>query len=246
LGFQRVADATLAASTWFSRAIQAGGHPRYLTITLLFAAGVSSAAVAISNGLPITVVETQLTKPGAALLPTMVAAAGTVLTLLVPGRVAKLVMMAVAGYGIALFYVAFRAPDLALTQILVETIALVLLLLALRRLPHLGRDQRTWVEHTTHGFVAMVAGLGLSALAWFSGIYQVSRSAGNEHLARALPEAHGRNVVNVILVDFRGADTLGEISVLAIAAIGVVALLPVVRSSSSESKGKGKRKGKPS
>jgi multisubunit Na+/H+ antiporter MnhB subunit len=233
-----MADATLAVSSWFSRAIQAGGHPRYLTVTLLFAVGVSSAAVAASNALPIAVTHTPVIQLGAAWLPAIVVAAGAVLTLFVRGRVAKLVMMAVSGYGIALFYIVFRAPDVALTQILVETIALVLLLLALRRLPHLGRDQRTWVEHAAHGFVAVVAGLGLSALAWFSGIHQVARSAGNEHLARSLPEAYGRNVVNVILVDFRGIDTLGEISVLAIAAIGVVALLPAIGGLSRESESK--------
>ena len=237
LAFARAADATLAAAGWFSRAIQAGGHPRYLSVTLLFAA-VASAAVAASNGVSNWVADEQAAKPGAAWLPAIITAAGAVLTLFMRNRAAKLIMLATAGYGIALFYVAFRAPDLALTQILVETISLVLLLLALRRLPRLERDERTWAARAGHGFVAAVAGLGLSALAWFSGIHQVGDSAGNEQLARSLPEAHGRNVVNAILVDFRGADTLGEISVLVIAAIGIIALVPVIRGLSADGRGK--------
>jgi len=239
--FRRATDATLVMASWFGRTIQAGGHPRYLSITLLFAMAVS-VAVAAGNDISMLgsddLVTDQATKIGAAFLPAIVTGAGAVLTLVMPSRATKLITLATAGYGIAVFYVAFRAPDLALTQVLVETISLVLLLLALQRLPRFERDQRTWAEHAAHGIVAAVAGLGLAGLAWFSGIHQVAHSAGNEHLARSVPEAHGRNVVNAILVDFRGVDTLGEISVLVIAAIGVIALLPAIRGLSPDDGGK--------
>ncbi len=237
LAFSHAADATLVTATWFGRVIQAGGHPRYLSIMLLFAA-VTSGAVAANHGVSHGFTDDQSATPVAAWLPAIITAAGAILTLTVRNRAAKLIMLAVAGYGIALFYVAYRAPDLALTQILVETISLVLLLLALQRLPHLERDERPPAARAAHGFVAVIAGSGLSALAWFSGIHQMGHSAGNEQLARSLPEAHARNVVNAILVDFRAADTLGEISVLAIAAIGIMTLMPVIRGLSNDGQGK--------
>lgn len=228
------AEAILTISSWITRAAQAGGHARYLTTMLLFAAITSGwfIVTTIDSSSASTTLASDVL-PGIAWLPALIVAAGTVLTLFLPGRASKFVAMAVAGYGLALLFIVFRAPDLALTQILVETMALVLLLLALRHLPRLGPDERTYTEHASHGFIAVIVGVGLAALAWSSGIHHVAFPASAEQLARSLSEAKGRNVVNVIIVDFRGADTLGEIAVLAVAATGVVALLMTTRDPST-------------
>jgi multisubunit Na+/H+ antiporter MnhB subunit len=133
--------------------------------------------------------------------------------------------MAVAGYGTALLYVLFRAPDLALTLILVETVSLVLLLLMFRRLPPLAEEARPRRQRIAHALLAGMMGVCAAALAYRAGAHQAADPAGAAHIELSLPEAKGRNVVNVILVDFRGVDTLGEIAVLAMAALSMVALL---------------------
>jgi multisubunit Na+/H+ antiporter MnhB subunit len=157
-------------------------------------------------------------------LPTAAIIAGALLTVAVHSRITKLVMLAIVGYGTAVFYVLHRAPDLALTQILVETVSLILLLLIFRRLPWLRDDLRPRGQRLVHGMVALVVGVGMGTLAWLAGNHSAADPAGAAHLALSLPEAKGRNVVNVILVDFRGMDTLGELVVLAIATLGAIAL----------------------
>lgn len=228
--FDRLAYSILGASSWFSRAVQAGGHPRYLTVTLLFALAVGIAASTrdlrepLHASLHSSFSPTSTIDLVAAALPTAIVTTAAALVVLVSARVSKVVLMAVAGYGLAVFYVVFRAPDLVLTQILVETITLVLLLLVFKQLPPLGPDERPRRRRATHVLVATALGLGMAILAWVVGSHPAVEPAGAEQLALSLPEGKGRNVVNVILVDFRGADTLGEITVLAIAAVGVVAL----------------------
>ena len=220
------AKGTLAMAAWLGRAVQAGGHPRYLSVLLLAAAAcVAGAAAAWPGG------GDGLARGGwgpelhLAWLPAAAVAAGTVLAVAVGDRIAKLVMMAIVGYGMAVFYVLFRAPDLALTQLLVETVSLILFLLAFRFLPRLAGDARRGPRRAAHALVALATGSAMGWLAWAAGSYTAAEPAGAAHLRLAHPAAKGENVVNVILVDFRSMDTLGEIAVLAIAAFGVLALL---------------------
>jgi multicomponent K+:H+ antiporter subunit A len=219
-----LARGTMRFASWLSRAVQAGGHPRYLAVILLFAVGAMAAGVWTLGPLP--EMGPGLVGPDAwlAWLPAGAIALGAVMTVLVRGRIPKVVMMALVGYGMAVYYVLFRAPDLALTQLLVETVSLILLLLIFRELPPLGRDLRTGMAKAGHAAVALVVGAGAGALAWTAGAHVARDPAGAEQVALSLPVAKGENVVNVILVDFRGADTLGELVVLVIAALGAVAL----------------------
>ena len=218
------AERLLAVSGWLGHALQAGGHPRYLGIILI-------AAIVAMGGGGVLVGGSSAWQFGwgdeldDALVPTLAIIGGAILTVALRSRVAKLVMMAVTGYGLALIFALYRAPDLALTQILAETISLVFLLLIFRSLPTLARDSRPAGQKLAHGTIAMATGLAMAALAWGAGVCTPADRAGAGHLVQSLPAAKGRNVVNVILVDFRGADTLGEIVVLAIAAIGILALL---------------------
>ena len=219
-----LARGTITFATWFSRTVQAGGHPRYVSLMV----------VATSIAVIVTVrplIEGPLL-PGVigpdfdlAWPPTLAIVTAAVLLLKLPQRIPKLVMMAVIGYAMAFYYVIYRAPDLALTQLLVETISLLLLLLTFRRMPEIGPDLRGRGTRMLHLGVAGLMGLVLGSAAWAAGTHQAANPSGAEHLLRAYPEAGGRNAVNVILVDFRGVDTFGEIVVLAIAALGAVALL---------------------
>src|SRR5690606_2461833 len=140
-------------------------------------------------------------------------------------RLLALVVLGGAGLMVSLTFVFLSAPDLALTQLLVEMVSLALLLLGHRCLPPRPRRERTPHRRRRDVAVAAVAGLGTGLLAYAMMTRGPGDAASLEMLARSLPEAYGRNVVNVILVDFRGFDTFGEITVFGVAALIVHALL---------------------
>ncbi|GAB3065757.1 monovalent cation/H+ antiporter subunit A [Stenotrophomonas tumulicola] len=137
-----------------------------------------------------------------------------------------LAVLLVGGVGlmVALTFVFLSAPDLALTQLLVEMVTLVLMLLGMNYLPAQSVTERSRARKYRDAAIALVAGVGIAALAYTAMTLPPNTMAG-ELLARALPEAYGSNVVNVILVDFRGFDTFGEITVFGIAALVVHAML---------------------
>ncbi len=145
-------------------------------------------------------------------------------------RLAALMMLAIAGLVTCLTFVWFSAPDLALTQLAVEVVTTVLFLLGLRWLPkRLGagvdRTPRARMRRGRDLVLAVVAGGGLAALAFAMLTRPAPQSIAPFFLQHALPEGGGRNVVNVLLVDFRGFDTLGEITVLGAVALAIYALL---------------------
>ncbi|ANJ66733.1 monovalent cation/H+ antiporter subunit A [Halothiobacillus diazotrophicus] len=142
-------------------------------------------------------------------------------------RLRALLPMSVVGLGVALLFVRYSAPDLALTQLSVEVITIVLMLLALRYLPARGTSERGPRQYRDIG-IAALAGIGATILTYAVMSRDYENIAGY-FLANSLTEGGGHNVVNVILVDFRGYDTFGEISVLALAALGVFALLQNLR-----------------
>jgi multicomponent Na+:H+ antiporter subunit A len=149
---------------------------------------------------------------------------GAFLALRSQTSLAALTALGLVGFGIAFFYLIVGAPDLALTQFLVETLALVLLVLSFRVLP---KDQ---IRPTTPYaiFAALVAGLFAFLVAYVTllAAQEPERAQIRDYFGDlSLLAAHGRNVVNVIIVDFRGFDTMGEITVLSIAAVGVLSLL---------------------
>jgi multicomponent Na+:H+ antiporter subunit A len=135
----------------------------------------------------------------------------------------------VVGLGNALIFVMFGAPDLALTQFLVETLTVILLALVLYHLPAMAKLTRLRLR-VRDAVVAVAAGGIMTALVLTAVSYGVRQKISTYFVENSYPLAHGRNVVNVILVDFRGLDTLGEITVLAVAGIGVYALLRLRKS----------------
>lgn len=139
-------------------------------------------------------------------------------------RMLAVVALGVVGYGIAFLYILFGAPDLAMTQILVETLMLVVLLLGLYHLPGFTEYAHP-ASRLRDAAVSAVAGALVTIL-----VLIAQQNPHPDHLIRyfsenSVPGGHGRNIVNVILVDFRALDTMGEITVLGIAALGVYALL---------------------
>ncbi len=139
-------------------------------------------------------------------------------------RFTAALLLAGTGYSMAAVFVLQGAPDLALTQVAVETLFTVLFVLVLRRLPDRFERRSTGLGRGFRLLVSGAVGLIVFAFAIVANGTRLPRSVSDELVARSLPDGHGRNVVNVILVDFRGFDTLGEITVLVAASIGAVAL----------------------
>ena len=146
-------------------------------------------------------------------------------------RLAALILMSGTGLATCISYVWLSAPDLAVTQLLVEIVTTVLILLGLRWLPKReeqvveAADHLTRIKRHRDFFLAVGAGLGTAVLAYFMMMTPLPPSVGDYYLEHAYSEGGGTNVVNVILVDFRGFDTMGEIVVLAIVGLTVYALL---------------------
>jgi multicomponent Na+:H+ antiporter subunit A len=132
------------------------------------------------------------------------------------------------GYGVALIYVLFGAPDLAMTQFAVETLTVVIFVLVFYRLRGFG-DLSSHMVKTRDALVAAAAGTLIATLVLFIGASGTTSRLSPYFVDAAPTLGHGRNVVNVILVDFREFDTLGEITVLVTVAIGVRALLLIGR-----------------
>jgi multicomponent Na+:H+ antiporter subunit A len=131
--------------------------------------------------------------------------------------------LGVIGIGMALIFVLFGAPDLAITQVVVDMLTVILLVLVLYRLPEVSRLTKP-PGRLRDLLVAFSAGGLISALVLVTASIEHPASAARYFIENSVPAAGGRNVVNVILVDFRVLDTLGEITVLAVAAVGVYSL----------------------
>jgi multicomponent Na+:H+ antiporter subunit A len=156
------------------------------------------------------------------LLGMMVAA--TIFVVRAESRLTAVVGLGIIGYGVSILFLLYGAPDLALTQFSIETLGVVLLVLVLYRLPEFIRASSA-AARARDLVVALSVG-ALMTLLTLLAVAQPSESPLTRYYAEAsYPLGFGRNVVNVILVDFRGLDTLGETTVLAIAALGVYALL---------------------
>jgi multicomponent K+:H+ antiporter subunit A len=146
-------------------------------------------------------------------------------------RLAALVMLGIVGLAMCITFAWFSAPDLALTQLAVEVVTLVLFLLGLRWMPkRVEQDDpriapRAWWRRRRDIVLAVLIGAGLASLSFALLTRQAPLSISPFFIDNALPGGGGTNVVNVMLVDFRAFDTLGEITVLGIVGITVFALL---------------------
>ncbi len=139
-------------------------------------------------------------------------------------RLLALIVVSVVGLVVCLVFIQFSAPDLALTQISVEVVTTILMLLALNLLPRQSAPEASAGRNWRDGAIAVGCGFGVAMLSWFAMTRDVA-SIASYHIAESKPQGGGTNVVNVILVDIRGFDTFGEIIVLCIAALAIYALL---------------------
>ena len=203
--------------------VQTGSLPVYLgtvLVTLVVLAGTAFwAGTAVSGDLRLADSPLQA---GVALA----VAVSAVVTARAHRRFTAVLYLGAVGYGIALLFVLQGGPDLGLTQFLVETLTLVLFVFVLRRLPSSFTPHQLRLSQYARAAVALGVGAFVTTAVLVTTQSRTAPpTASQAYLDRSYAEGGGSNVVNVVLVDFRGLDTLGEITVLAVAALGVSSLV---------------------
>lgn len=156
---------------------------------------------------------------------TLVMISATAATVFARSRLTAIISLGVVGYALALFFVIFRAPDLALTQLVIETISVALFLLCFYHLPKLRLKKKTRTFRLTNFIIALGVGIIVTLLGIASSSQRTKDSIASFFVKHSHDLGGGDNVVNVILVDFRGFDTMFEITVLTIAALGIYSMI---------------------
>jgi multicomponent Na+:H+ antiporter subunit A len=225
-GWDRTLDGLKALAEWQTRILQSGVLQRYLvTIFLTLAVGIAGTIWAkgvfapVVGGIEVLLEDLNFMHYAVLVFIT----AGALLTAYSSSRMTAIASLGVVGIGVALVFIMFSAPDVAITQLLVETLTVVLVAVAMLKLPHL--NLRKEKRRTGHAVLSVTVG----ALVTFVliGVLEgnIDRRITDYFEVASYPEAFGRNIVNVILVDFRALDTFGEIAVVVIAALAAYALL---------------------
>ncbi len=215
-------DVLKGLAHWQTRFLQSGYLHHYVLTIVLTAIILTAVTMIRLKGFFIPTTDLQIGLFEAVIVGVMILAA--LVAVMSKSRLSAIVAMGVIGYGLALIFVDFGAPDLAMTQFIIETMTVILFVLVIYRLPRYriiaSRSSRLF-----NALVAAASGALMTSLVLVAhGVREGSRLS--QYFAdNSLLLAHGRNVVNVIIVDFRSMDTLGEITVLALAGIGVYTLL---------------------
>jgi multicomponent Na+:H+ antiporter subunit A len=149
----------------------------------------------------------------------------SVTILFAKSRLTSIIALGAVGYSVSLFFVLFRAPDLALTQLVIETVSVALFLLCFYHLPPLSRHEERMSFKLGNALIAVGVGATVTLIAIASYSTKLFGSISEFYIENVYEEAGGKNMVNVILVDFRGFDTLFEICVLGIAALGIFSMI---------------------
>lgn len=217
----RALDAVSAASL---PALQSASLRSY--VLALVATAALLLAVVVSSGLPSvrSAIRVGPTEAAAALL----IVAGAISAVRARATMTAVLSLSMVGYGVALIFVLFGAPDLAMTQFSVETLTAVIFVLVFYHFREF-RSLSPRAVRIRDSVVAVLFGSSIASVLLFVGVLPTPVRLASYFTEASVPLAHGRNIVNVILVDFRALDTLGEITVLATAALGVRAVLRIGR-----------------
>ncbi len=230
-GFDQAIVGTLRLSRAVTLVLQNGRMDRYMTVTFIVIAAALFLPPALFGEFPAWPAFPQLQFYEWVVI--LIAVIGLWSVLAAASRLTAIVSLGIQGFAVALLFVLMGAPDLSFTQFMVETLSVVILALVMTRLRLSPADHRPTGEKTVDALIAAACGLGFGLM-----LLRVTQGAFDDTLSRFFSDhsyviAHGRNIVNVILVDFRGLDTLGEIAVVMIAGLAILALIRI-RFSQSE------------
>ncbi|TYR73828.1 Na+/H+ antiporter subunit A [Rossellomorea vietnamensis] len=196
----------------------------YLVYIFTFLIGILAVTLVVKDAF--TVDTSELASIGVyEVLIAIVMVVSAIAILFAKSRLTSIIALGAVGYSVALFFVLFRAPDLALTQLVIETVSVALFLLCFYHLPPLSRHEERMSFKLGNALIAIGVGVVVTLITIASYSNKLFDSISEYHIENVYEEAAGKNMVNVILVDFRGFDTLFEICVLAIAALGIFAMI---------------------
>jgi len=224
-GFDQVISGIVRGATAVTRVLQTGRMDVYMTLTFLIAAAALIVPLTVTGNWPTTISMPDFRFYEWGVLG--IAAIGLVAVLIARTRLTAIVSLGIQGFAVALIFMLFGAPDLSFTQFMVETLSVVILALVMTRLNLQPRDHRPMGYRVLHGGISAAIGIGFAALLIRITQFPFDRSLSDFFEAYSRTIAHGRNIVNVILVDFRGFDTFGEIAVVMLAGLCVLALIRV-------------------
>jgi len=224
-GFDQAISGIVSLSTGITRVLQNGKMHTYMLLTFIFTGAAVLLPGYLTNSFPAMpkMPDYRFYEWGIFLIAVL----GLFAVLIAKTRLTAIVSLGIQGFAVALIFLIFGAPDLAFTQFMVETLSVVILALVMTRLNLSPSDHRSLPAAIGTGVVAAAVGLGLCLT-----ILAITQQPFDSRLSEFFTEfsksiAHGRNIVNVILVDFRGIDTLGEIGVVVLAGLCVLALIRV-------------------
>ncbi|PZM17124.1 putative monovalent cation/H+ antiporter subunit A [Rhizobium tubonense] len=225
-GFDGFVTGLVRMSSLVTRILQPGRLETYVTATFLCLAAILLVPPAVYGEYPALPAW-----PGHVLWHEaavfLIAVIGLGAVIATRDRLTAIVSLGIQGFALALIFLLFGAPDLSFTQFMVETLSVVILTLVMTRLQLSPADRRPPAQMLADGAIAIACGLGFTLLllkatqAPFDG----RLSDFFNHYSRLI--AHGQNVVNVIIVDFRGTDTLGEVAVVTVTGLAILALIRV-------------------
>jgi len=224
-GFDQAMRGLLRASFSVTAIVQNGRLDIYMTVVFI--------VVAATLLIPLTVAGAMPALPAfPVMLPhewvvMAIAVIGLATVLMAKDRLTAIVSLGIQGFAVALLFLLFGAPDLSFTQFMIETLSVVILALVMTRLRLSPSDRRPLGQTLVDGSIACACGAGLGLL-----LLSVTQVPFDDRLseyfnAYSRTVAHGRNVVNVIIVDFRALDTLGEIAVVMITGLAILALIRI-------------------
>ena len=220
-GWDKLMAGIASGSKALTRVIQTGVLRHYMLVTFGTALVVMGVTLFVrTTGIP------QVGWPDIALwdwLVVMLVLLGAALTVVTSSRITAIAGLGVVGIGMAMIFILFSAPDVAITQLLVETLVVVLFAAAALKLPAMEKDPVS--KRPLDAILAVGFGIVTTIILMKVTTGPIDRELTTFFETASWPEAFGQNIVNVILVDFRALDTFGEIAVVLIAAISIFALL---------------------
>lgn len=207
-----------------SKTYMTGSIRGYLSYMFTGIAIIVIGTLFIKDGFKVSFLGASPIRPSQVLL-ILVLVIGTITTVFAKSRITSIVALGAVGYTVSLFFVMFNAPDLALTQLVIETISVALFLLAFYHLPKFRKAEERTRFRFGRAFVSIAVGVMVTLVALSAHSQKYIESIAQYYKDTVYTLAGGGNIVNVILVDYRGFDTLFEITVLAIAGMAIYGMI---------------------
>jgi multicomponent Na+:H+ antiporter subunit A len=220
--FSRFIDGLLKFASKNTQVVQHGYHRYYLMIVFIISSVFSWYYLSMANDWTLLPRSSELSLPGIGIV--ILALIAAIIAPLTRSKIVAIITMGTIGYAISIIFMFYGAIDLAITFILVDTLTIILFVMVVNRLPEFAKFSNR-ITRFRDVIIALSVGGFMAVLALMAANFETNDSLKKFYIENSVPEAYGKNVVNVILVDFRALDTLGEITVLLLAGVSIYSLL---------------------